>query len=107
MKPRSEMTDAEESAMWMQREVDDLLDELSYVAPLEIAQGLVDNPADLATDHARRLAAVIRDRVRGGGVLKRNPDPPPVKKPVMAGKAKPTAAAAPPRPIERKPDLFS
>ena len=78
---RDQTTDADETAFQMNAEVDELLDELSYVPPLEVARELIDNPADLDEGHARRLAEIIRDRVRGAGALQAGPARPTIRRP--------------------------
>ncbi len=76
-----QLTAPEETARCVQMEVDTLLDELSYVPPLEIARELIDNPGDMEASYARMVARAIRERVAGQGVMRTRLEPPSVKKP--------------------------
>ena len=63
--PWSEMTEAQQEAYQLDLEVDELLDELQGVPPLEIAAGLIADPDEYGEAHSRRLAAALRARSTG------------------------------------------
>ena len=94
------MTQADWDAFHTEIEVDELLDDQKYLSPMEIAQGLIENPEEFGEAGSSILAAALRRRATGHSLAPMGKMAPAAPKPVAPPpiRSKPVKLAKPDAP---------